>query len=139
MKKIFILLINIFFLFVLAGCSKISGADKVKPPYNKLIPIKGTYRVETQDKTLRDREFVFLEDEFSDGNENFNNINYRVKLVDMAEYLLYGYKIENSINKGKEVQIVTVSSSNRFLYDFIKLDENNIILIYNSQLYKLKK
>ncbi|GFR36622.1 hypothetical protein [Thermobrachium celere] len=138
----YIILLLFSSLFILTGCNDFTNAEKVKAPKNKLIPIKGTYRVESSDyikDDLMGRSFVFKEDEFWDGVDRFNNITYKIKLVDMSEYLLYGYKIQNNINKGREVEVVSVLSGGNFLYDFIKVDSENIMVIYNNKLYRLKK
>lgn len=138
----YIILLLFSSLFILTGCNDFTNAEKVKAPKNKLIPIKGIYRVENSDyikDDLMGRSFVFKEDEFWDGVDRFNNITYKIKLVDMSEYLLYGYKIQNNINKGREVEVVSVLSGGNFLYDFIKVDSENIMVIYNNKLYRLKK
>lgn len=144
MKKKSLILLMIFFVLVSStSCSNFSSSQKVKAPKNKSIPIRGTYKVESLDDYKNDdligRSFIFKEDEFWDGVDRFIGINYKIKLVDMSEYLLNGYKIKNNIDKGKEVQVVSVLSNGNFLYDFIKINEELIMLVYNKKIYKLKK
>ncbi|MCX7694954.1 MAG: hypothetical protein N2Z71_04500 [Caloramator sp.] len=142
-KKSLILLMIFFILVSFTGCSNFSSSQKVKAPKNKSIPIRGTYKVEDVDEYKNDdvigKSFVFKEDEFWDGVDRFIGVNYKIKIVDMSEYLLNGYKIKNNIDKGREVQVVSVLSNGNFLYDFIKINEELIMLVYNKKVYRLKK
>ncbi|SHF18484.1 hypothetical protein [Caloramator proteoclasticus] len=141
-RNIFVFIAFFLILANLTGCSNFSSSQKVRAPKNKTIPIKGAYKVEYADDYKDDglvgRSFVFKEDEFWDGVDRFIGINYKIKIVDMSEYLLNGYKIKN-IDKGKEVQVVSVISNGNFLYDFIKINEELIMLVYNKKVYRLKK
>ncbi|WDC83220.1 hypothetical protein PL321_10490 [Caloramator sp. mosi_1] len=144
MRKRFLVVIMIFVIIAnFTSCSNFSSSQKVKAPKNKIIPIRGTYKVEGVDNYKKDdmieRSFVFKEDEFWDGVDRFIGVNYKIKIVDMSEYLLNGYKIDNSVNKGKEVQVVSVLSNGNFIYDFIKINDDLIMLVYNKKVYKLKK
>lgn len=142
-KRIFKLLIVLLSLMQLTGCSNFTDSQKLKAPTNKNIPIKGTYKLLQKDDkkniAIENKTFSFKEDEFSDNNDVYKNVKYKIRVVDMAEYLLYGYRIENTINKGKEVKVVSVISNERFLYDFIKVDDENIMLISNGAIHRLVK
>ncbi|MBZ4664292.1 MAG: hypothetical protein JG776_2010 [Caloramator sp.] len=143
MKKKSIVLIAIFLILInITGCSNFSSSQKVRAPKNKSIPIKGSFKVESADDYKNDdlvsRSFVFKEDEFWDGVDRFIGVSYKIKIVDMSEYLLNGYRIKN-IKKGKEVQVVSVISNGNFLYDFIKINDELIMLVYNKKVYRLKK
>lgn len=141
-KKVFNIFLVILIVLQLSGCNDFTDSQKLKAPKNYNIPIKGTYKLlqkDDKDKFIENLRFSFKEDEFSDNNDVYKNIKYKVRIVDMAEYLLYGYRIENTINKGKEVQVVSVISNERFLYDFIKVDDENIMLISNGVIHRMVK
>lgn len=146
MKRIWVI-----FLFVsclLTGCSSsFDASDKVVAPDNNTIPLYGSWRISeclTNSPTgnlFIGKTAVFTSDTISLGESTWKSVNYKTKRVNAGEYLLYKYEgtADKLGIKDNEVFVITVSSEGNFLYDFIKIDNDNLIANIEDELFHLKR
>lgn len=154
-RKLCLFIACLCMLFSISGCFNISGdsSEKVVSPQNKSIPLQGKWKIEN---CAAKKEMTSLENysskwsgqfaEFTSNSaalaENFwEDISYKVKRVNTQEYFLYKYKgpFENLGIKDKEIYVVTVSSGDKFLYDFVKIDHDKLLAYLDDGFYCLSK
>lgn len=154
MRYIRVLLI-IVTVVMLVGCSSSYNetSNKIARPENKTAPLQGKWIVEqtadnTADKILTDvdikwmgKAFSFQGDSISFDGTVWDNVNYKIRRVNTEEYFLH--KFAGAIDilgiKDKEIQVVTASSQDKFLYEFIKLDNGRLVVNIDSKFYCLAK
>ena len=150
MKK---LLIVILALGMFTGCSALSRetSNKLALPENKTVPLIGKWVVEkcfdtdgnnkpnTGDNKWIGKVFDFSGDSITFDESYWEQVNYKIKRVDAEEYFLHKYSnaIKSFGISSKEVQVITASSDDRYLYEFVKLSDENIIVNIDNGFYCL--
>lgn len=151
LKKTMILLI--LSLFLLTGCNQI-GEDrsyKITSPMNNSLPIQGkwifTAFQENQEKdtanfakdSLLGITLELSGDKALINNELYENIEYKSKNVELQKFFLYNYNkdIESLPIKKNNVDIISLTTQGKLLYNFIKLDEDTFLVFFNDIFYKL--
>lgn len=128
-------------------------ADKILPPYNKLIPISGQWEITSykrgSSRTITDEEAskligkkaIFNEEAAVFNEESCTSPSYKIKNVNAADYMLYQYKISPEyLNITKNtIQVVTITSKNQFFSEFIRVDDSKIIASEDGVFFYLKK
>lgn len=152
-KSIYYIIIACISIFIFSGCSKISEGDmgdKIIPPDNKSIPLSGTWKVVNYKPIKEDNKELekysgmvaqFSNDFASFGKELYLNPSYKVKYVNIDSYLSSQYKVSAgflNIADGDGV-VVQISSEDKSFYDFIKIDDENIVMYFGEGFVYLKK
>lgn len=149
MKIIRLMLFLPMMLVLLAGCATLSreSANKIVSPENKVVPLQGNWVIkscyeETGNKSMVDSSLIGKVFEFSGNSIRFNgssweNVNYKIKRVNAQEYFLHRVLDANKDigAENSEIQVITASSEDKYLYEFVKLDDEQIIAGIDNQLY----
>ncbi len=143
MKQIKLLILSLVFISMLCSCTTINVGlvDKIQPPQNKIIPISGVWLIKSYEKKgqnpledqiekligeklIFDIKIAVIADEYS-----YYPI-YKVKTVNLSDYLLYHYNIDVSdLNiPNQMVEVITITSENKYFYDLIKIKDNEAII-----------
>jgi len=150
-----IVMLMILCMFFLEGCSgiQLDTSNKILAPKNKEVPIKGTWNIErytTVGKaTLTTEEvnkLLHKTAEFdisyaSFGDEICNNAEYKMKNIDAKNYFSHTHNIDLSILglNVKDVEVISVTSSEKLFYDFIKINEKQLLVYMDSTFFYLTK
>lgn len=156
-KKCFLCLFT-FLLIFCQGCTEIPLLDSehtIVPPKNNLIPLQGSWRIKdfkavSEEDSIEDiykdwidKEAVFTESFVILGNERCSNAKYKIRKVDTAEYFLFHYGLsaeELGIDEREhKIDIVSVSSDDKPFYEFIKIQDNQIMVYAYGGFYILEK
>jgi len=161
LKKIWSFCLFICLILAATGCGStpVGSADnadtmnKVVSPQNRSVPLQGKWVIErciTGEKTaiadkkgnqLAGKTAEFTAQAASLGENFWGNVDYKIKRVNAEEYFLHKY--EDSIRKlgitSREVYVITVSSSDNFLYEFVKINENEAVARIDDEFYCMKK
>lgn len=155
-KKIVFALVFIIFSLFISGCKGIyfNTNEKIIPPQNKFIPIQGTWEVKDFKKLERSKlnntdikKLIGTKAIFGKGVAYFNgevcyNPEYNIKSVDSKYYFLYNYKVDYRQiigSQNKKLEVISMMSSDKIFYEFIKINENEIYIYMNEVFFKLKK
>jgi hypothetical protein len=151
-RKIILNFIIITLCLFLTSCYKLNmdEVNMIKSPSNNKIPVEGVWTVEGYEKlkesTLDEEElkdwlgkkFQFFKEEVSIGNESYKNPTYKVKRVNTKQFFLYEYGMDSSKLgiESEDVEIVTLLSEDKLLYDIVML-KNELFINVNNVLLKL--
>jgi hypothetical protein len=144
-KGIFIFLaLTVLFL---SGCRplELNIEEKISPPTNITPTLQGTWKV-VKYKTIRENEIDRAEEKYLNKKAAFSNTiavfgeeickepEYKVKNVTAEDYFLYRYRISgSSLGVAQEkIDVVSITSNNQLFYDFIKINDNELIVYTNS-------
>lgn len=155
MKKNILLmgLIMLTLLISACGVDNMELSKNISAPKNINLPIEGRYIIEeykfstVSTMTEEDaqsyigREAVFHEDVVSIGDNYCYEPNYKIKNVKTNEYLIYQYKTNPELLniEEEEIQIVSISGTEQFFNDFIKLTEDTILVNIDGVFFYLRK
>ncbi|WP_129598388.1 hypothetical protein [Anaerophilus nitritogenes] len=153
MKKFFLIVIMVMSVF-LQGCIdvKLDVGQSIVPPKNKIIPIRGTWKVEkykianekvekAQINEWIGKSAIFHGDYAIFADEISEEPEYKIKSVDAKEYFLYTHKVSDKDLKikNKKIEIISITSKEKHFYDFIKIDEYTLIVYIDHVFYYLEK
>jgi len=150
MKNLKLLLLVVSFALI-TGCSalKIDNIEFVESPSNEKPPILGKWEInellfrydntiDNEDENIGKQCFfhkdaILLLDDYTDKPK------YRIKTVDLREYLLYRYKLttEDLGIDNQEVKIITIVKDENYFAEFIKLNDEEMIYYLDDGFYKL--
>ena len=152
-KKVLVLLCIV--LILSSGCTYIDvDADKkITPPENKTLSIRGVWNIKTimapevgKDSSQKTDEWlnkkvVFNQNQVIFGDELYKDPHYKVKNVDAGFFFLHNYKlhIRDLGITNRRVEVVTVTLSEKLLYDFVKIDNDLLIVHIDQVVYQLVK
>lgn len=155
MRRPGLFLLAVTLLFILYGCTAENAdtADRISRPVNRLIPLQGTWKLEKCDgmneeqlqangrKGFDGTEMGFNEDLIAFGDKSWSGVSYKVKKVNTEEYFLHKYS--DPVSKlgisSREVQVITASSEDKFLYEFIKVSDDEYIVDIEDDYYCMTK
>ncbi|MFY9613451.1 MAG: hypothetical protein WAQ12_07900, partial [Tissierellaceae bacterium] len=159
MKKLTIILI-LFLLLLLSACSLSEGniQDKITSPENKTIPIQGKWVIEEklasseeeegevnnfvhEDRdTYVGKEVLFNKDALVVADDFTISPTFSLKNVNTYDYFLYKYKISPSkLNINSEtVQVITSMKNNKLFYEFVRYNDDELLVYIDNSFYKLK-
>lgn len=142
-------------LFLLTACNIDDGniQDKIEAPNNIHPPIEGKWVIKSYvDDLQKDlnvdkidgfigMEALFHQDAFVLGESFSLDPAFKLKKVKAYDYLLYKYKKDpRSLGiEDTQIKVISVSNQNQLMYEFIKLDESNILLYMDDVFFKLEK
>lgn len=129
------------------------STSRISRPQVNSSPLQGTWQVrecltrspgtpqESKADQLMGMTASFSNDAFVFGDYVWNDIVYKTKMVSAAEYFLHSYDdaAQKLDIKNKELYVVQVSSGEKYLYEFARIDENAIVASIDSNLYYLGK
>lgn len=154
MKK-YIMIIAFVFLIILVGCSAedLQPTDLIESPENNTSPLSGKWVVEKsidgpylrgsteKIENTNDIEALFHKTGVVLGGDFILNPSYKIRNVDIKDYLFYNYKIDLSyLNIEVEMsEIITVYGEEGYFNEFIKYKEDEMIVFYNDKFLILKK
>lgn len=155
-KKIVLGCIFIIFVLFISGCKGIyfNTNEKIVSPENKFTPLEGTWEVKEfkklgrtavnnkEIKKLIGTKAIFGKEVAYFNGEVCYNPEYNIKNVDTEYYFLYNYKVNyrDFIDiKNKKLEVISMMSSDKIFYEFIKINENEIYIYMNQIFFKLKK
>lgn len=150
MRKI---LITVFILlFTLStGCSKVSLKDTqaIKIPKNNNLIIEGNWLIEEtilidKEIEINQEEKALIEigkDKISIGDKEYDNLNYRLKVVD-RDYILsyeFNFKLKDIVDMKEKTEVISMISHNKIIGEFILEGDTSGYLYYQGILFKLRK
>lgn len=155
MKKytLLILVITLALLMTSCGIRDVDSSERINAPQNNIPPIQGKWVIEEYikgyknqgDNSLEDsyigKEGLFHKDGVVLGEEYSSNPSFRMKKVNAQDYLIYRYKTIPSILSipNGDVEVITVLNENQFFYEFIKYEENHMLVYIEDTFFRLKK
>lgn len=143
-------------ILILTSCGIDNGniKEKIDAPENIKPPIEGKwvitdYIADDSQKDLNldkikgfiGTEGLFHKDAFVLGDDFSLEPSFKLKKVRAYDYLLYKYKKDpTSLGiEDTQIKVITISNQNQLIYEFIKLDEDNILLYMEDVFLKLEK
>ncbi len=155
MKKYYMILIIMILMIFLTSCStnKFDIKDRIVSPENNIPPLQGKWIVEKsidspnmkavdeESDTMVGKEVLFHKDAVVVGGNYAIEPSYKLKNVNFSDYILYKFKIdpEQLGVENEESQIVTILSNNQYFYEFIKINDEEMIVYDDDRFYFLKK
>ncbi|QEK11886.1 hypothetical protein FQB35_05605 [Crassaminicella thermophila] len=154
MKKKGFFIIFFISIFILQGCVDINLdiGESIVAPKNKQIPIKGTWKIESyykiedysskeEIKSLIGKTAIFSEDLVVLGEEVCEKPEYKIKNVNTKDFFLYAYKVnyKDLGFENKTIEVITITSKEKYFYDFIRVNENKLIVCIDDVFYYLSK
>ena len=140
-----VLILNIIFI----GCSKSNNLDDIL--VDNTFKYSGTWIVESYSSISEDeyneaedltgKEVQIKKDSIKIFNSLVANVRYKLKVVDKSYVISYENNItaERFMGSKDRVDIISAIDNNITLCEFIILDDDNIVMIYRSELIYLKK
>ncbi|MDQ7093348.1 hypothetical protein REC12_07075 [Desulfosporosinus sp. PR] len=136
-------------IFLLGGCSNLSWttAGKIVPPVNNTCPLEGKWKV-LQDLHSGEgnQEWVgdtaqFTSEAAMFGDYVWSNPTYKIKKVNSTDYLLTKYLSlpGTLVPANKEVDVITLTTAENFLGEFMKINDSKIIAFVQNNVLLLQK
>ncbi|MDP4180410.1 MAG: hypothetical protein Q8942_04870 [Bacillota bacterium] len=155
MKKTWKIIGVIILTMFLGGCFNLGTptAIEIAPPKNNVLPFKGTWEIvkyinsgfasskKSESENWIGKKAMFSTDGVKVGDNIWAKPGYKVKRVNPEDYFLYRYgvsRIDFTVNE-KEVFVTSITSGDKFLYDFVRLSDNEALLTIQSSICMLKK
>lgn len=155
MKKIFFIILTIILLVLLTSCNinYLEVSDKIVSPNNSLPPLQGKWIVEKivdspykkldmeEKEDFKDKQVLFHGDAVVVGKQYILEPSYKIRKVNLSDYLLYNYKTDSKYLdiEEKEVEIISVLGDNKYFSEFIKYDDEKMILFTEDKFIFFKK
>jgi uncharacterized protein YceK len=136
-KKLFFSII-IFLSILLSGCSSITDSPKIIPPKSTSNLIEGKWQSDTAD-SLKCIQFT---PEFAViGSSIYSRPRYRVRKVSTSQYLTYysNSSYLKSIEIPEEALVVTVTSGQNFIGEFMELNSEQVLANINNTFMQFKR
>lgn len=150
MKKKIGFLILFLLLFNMFGCASKTSKDGIYAPEPTKIEVEGRWEVtkefdnKNQSQSLLGEKIGISTQQFVLRGILYEEANYKLKYVDINEYMKFQYKI-NLLDYGIEINektdVITLYRKSKLICEIIRLDDdsNKAYLIYNEGLYELTK
>lgn len=141
-------------MLILTGCSsgQIDTSPNILIPQNFKIPLEGKWKLDKRISCLNAKDETDDEDWTGKivqldkigaliGDYFYKNPSYKIKKVNFDEYCTYRLEISKEtlgIN-GKDVYVVTLTSGDKFLYEFVEINDKELLIQIKNSIYILKK
>ncbi len=149
MKKLILMLTLLVPLLILSACTIADSniQDKITSPNNSTTPIQGKWIIkeritpqvedEEQPDAYIGREVLFNKEAMVVADDYASNPTFKLKNVNTNDYLLYKYKINPSnLNIDSEtIQVITASKDNQLFYEFVRYNEDNLLVFIDNSFY----
>jgi len=153
MRRAYKLLLVGLSLLLLGGCANLSWttAGKIIHPVPNICPLEGQWQVNQDRQTNGNSEgdnsswegkgIQFTGEVAMLGDYVWSNPTYKIKKVNSSNYLMTKYLSLPStlIPDSKEVEVITVSSAENFLGEFMKIDETKLVAFVQNNVLYLQK
>lgn len=156
MKKIIIFIFVIMSIYLLSGWSinKLEVNDRIMAPENNSPPLQGKWVIEKFiDSPYGDRqsgelvedltgkEALFHKEAVLVDDQHILDPSYKIRNVNISDYLLYKFKTDSQylgIDE-EEAKIITIFGNDQYFYEFIKYNDDSMIMALDERFYFLKK
>lgn len=153
MKKS-ILFISIIVMLILSSCNtkRFEPNDMIMSPENNISPIKGKWSVEKviegphsrnieKSKFNSEIEALFHKEGVVVGGNFVLEPSYKIRNVDLEEYLFYNYKINLDYLdiKQEKAEVITILSEGQYFYEFIRYNEDEMFFYEEDEFVFLKR
>lgn len=155
-RKYVILLILLLILSMLSGCVATTpdNSDRISRPANNEAPLEGTWVLKKYESgnsemsspldsayPLIGRNVGFSKDSMAIAGNYFSNVSYKIRRVNANEYFLHKNQVayKELDLKDDDILIITASSDDKFLYEFIKDPDGMITVSIDDQYYRMEK
>ena len=150
-KNIIKFICSIMYTFLLIGCGSISDSEE---EFNYNNEFFGIWQIEEVEKNLNKSEkeadesqellkevIKINKDGIIVAKKKFENISYKLKVVDENYVISYEDNLTMSffLESNKTVDMISIVHDGRVLCDFFLTDKNNMILIFESIIFRVKK
>lgn len=142
-------------LLILPSCSSNYELEvnRIVPPVNYNIPVQGTWEIKKcmnrklepvspeEKANWNGKTVEFAKDGVRFGDLFWDKPGYKIKVVDTQEYFLYNYRVNgNTIGvDDKETSVISVTSGEKFLYEFIVIGPDEMIMDSQDKIFLLRK
>jgi hypothetical protein len=156
MRKRPVAFILVFLLIMLSGCTVPASddADRIGRPSNNAMLLSGTWKIDAYvggdngaigqgdsvDSVVGEKMgFSGLTMVFR-GNY-WDDVSFKVKRVNVNEYFLHkNYNAANGLKvNGDETLVFTAYSQDKFLYEFVRISDDTMVVSIDDQYYSMKK
>lgn len=137
-KKLFFSMVIFLSILLLSGCSSITDSPKIIPPQNSSNLIEGKWQSGAADSL----KYVQFTPEFAViGNSVYSRPRYRVRKVNASQYLTYysNSSYLKSIKLPEEAIVVTVTSGQNFIGEFMELNSEKVLANINNTFMQFKR
>ncbi|MCB8818506.1 hypothetical protein [Desulfosporosinus shakirovi] len=152
MHRAFSVLIISLSLLLLGGCANLSWttAGKIIPPVHNICPLEGQWQVMQEmqpngnygaDNSSWEGKIQFTGEVAMLGEYVWSNPMFKIKKVNSSNYLMTKYlSLPNTLMPdSKEVEVITVSSEENFLGEFMRIDEAKLVAFVQNKVLYLEK
>lgn len=155
MKKIFLTISSIILLVILTSCNinYLEISDRVISPKNNLPPLQGKWiidkvidspykRLQIEEKEdFMNKQALFHRDAVVVGDQYILEPSYKTRKVNLSDYLLYNFKTDSEYLgiEEKEVEIISVLGDNKYFSEFVKYNEEEMIIFAEERFFFLKR
>lgn len=153
MHRAYKVLLLVLSFILLSGCTNLSWttAGKIVPPVYNISPLAGQWQVrqdrqsngnsEGDNPSWEGKNIQFSGEVVMLGEYVWRNPTYKIKKVNSSNYLMAKYLNLNGtlMQDSREVEVITVSSEDNFLGEFMKIDETNLIAFVQNNVIYLEK
>ena len=155
MKKILYLVLIVILATLAIGCSKSEGEDtmSIKSPTNNSLDIYGRWRIKSVKifdeeinvfkdlDNINDKEIEFTHDRIDLIDNKYKNPSYKLKVVNKDYILSYesNLKIEPFMNGKERVDVISITSNNNMISEFILLEKDKGYIVYMGALVEVYK
>jgi len=153
MFKVYKVLLVGLSLLLLSVCTDLSWttAGKITPPVHNVCPLEGQWKVNQElqingnsgedNQGWEGKTIQFTRDVAMLGDYVWGNPAFKIKKVNSTNYLMTRYLNLSStlMPDSKEVEVITVSSAENFLGEFMKIDETKLIAFVQNRALYLQK
>lgn len=155
MKRIFLIVAIVILGIMLTSCNvtKLEVKDRIVAPSNNLPPLKGKWIIEKvidspykktkleESEDLIDKQALFHKDAVVVADQYILEPSYKIRNVNLSDYLLYKFKTDSKylgIDE-KEAQVITILGNNQYFYEFIKYNDEDMIIFTEERFFFLKR
>ncbi|NLD47960.1 MAG: hypothetical protein GX660_12320, partial [Clostridiaceae bacterium] len=156
MHRYYIFILFICFVMV-SGCGCTSTAtsleDMILAPEPDVNPVEGVWQIYNSlgsnfisYKNNNDSDWIGKTAEFSKdiikvGDQFWSNPDYMVIRSDAREYFMYRYGIlpDNFDIVENEIFVVSISSEGKYLYEFVKINDEDAVIVVQDNILLMKK
>lgn len=154
-KNLLNIIVMAILIILLTSCRmpNLEVKDRIKAPSNNIPPINGKWTIEkfidnpykkikTEGSSeLIGKQALFHKDAVVVADQYIMEPSYKIRNVNLSDFLLYKFKTDIDylgIDEG-EAQVITILGNNQYFYEFIKYNDNKMILFSEEKFFFLKK
>ncbi|MEQ8155467.1 MAG: hypothetical protein ABRQ25_11380 [Clostridiaceae bacterium] len=148
--KVIIMLLSFLVLILISSKINVSGNDfkRLMPPSSNNINIVGkwqkvsSYNIkEKKTESINNQYYYFSENKAYIENRSYEEIEYKLRVINLKNYLSFEYNIEDKIVQDDNIDadVMSILKNNGLISEVVMIDDNNILAISNDYIYKLSK